>query len=111
MTSQSCFKKKSAVLLLLLSFLAVMLSPSKAAVAAGIHATAQINAFFTNSVYHYTITLNNTGVAGDASINTFWYAWTPGQDYLPSSPTNLMSPGAWVASVTHEGSGDGYGIQ
>lgn len=106
-------KKAILSLLMPLSFFTAILMPRGAAAAVGgIHASAQINAVFTNSIYRYTITLNNTGAAGDASINTFWYAWVDDPaNYLPSSPTNIMSPGAWSASVTHGGAGDGYAIQ
>ena len=59
------------------------------------------------STYDYTITLTNQG---SISINTFWYAWVPGQDYLPSSPTTIGSPTGWTGSVTHGGPSDGYAI-
>ena len=47
----------------------------------------------------------------DDSINTFWYAWIPGQNYLPVTPTNIASPAGWTFSVTHGGPSDGYAIQ
>lgn len=62
------------------------------------------------STYDYTVTLTNEG---SISINTFWYAWVPGQDYLPSSPTNIASPTGWTETVTHSTNppSDGYAIQ
>lgn len=60
------------------------------------------------STYNYELTLNDTGTT---NIGTFWYAWVPGQDFLPSSPTAESSPSSWTAKVTHGGSSDGYAIQ
>ena len=76
-----------------------------------ITADATISGVQAGPVYHYTITLNNTGSAGDDSIGTFWYGWVPGENFLPSSPSNIHSPTGWVAAVTHGGTGDGYAIQ
>jgi len=62
-------------------------------------------------LFNYTITLDNSA-ASTSPIGTFWYAWTPGQNYLPSSPsTPLTAPSGWSAALTHGGTGDGYGIQ
>jgi hypothetical protein len=59
--------------------------------------------------YNYTITLNDT--SSSTSIETFWFAWVPGQDYLPSSPTSVTPPSGWNDSIVHAGSSDGYGIE
>lgn len=50
--------------------------------------------------FDYTITLHNSA-ASDASIGTFWYAWIPGEDFLPTSPISISSPAGWTAIVTH----------
>jgi hypothetical protein len=60
--------------------------------------------------YNYTIALSNSSQS-DSPIGTFWFAWSPGQDYLPSDPISLSAPTGWVAQVTHGGTGDGYGIE
>jgi hypothetical protein len=58
--------------------------------------------------YNYTITLKNVGTT---PIETFWFAWVPGQDYLPTSPIGtVQAPSGWSGNVTHFGSADGYGI-
>jgi hypothetical protein len=58
--------------------------------------------------FQYNITLDNTG---SVSLETFWFAWVPGQDYLDSSPTGIVSPTNWTEIITHGGSNDGYAIQ
>jgi|GEM_PF-802516 len=99
----------------LLSLLMLTLLASAGNSSAAITADGQITALkiSTNNSYHYTILLSNKGQtnlpAGD-SINTFWYAWVPGDDYLPSAPTNIQSPAGWSASVTHGALPDGYAI-
>lgn len=82
-------------------------------VAAPLHAQLQASATVTStqvnaSTYHYEMVLKNTGTT---TIGSFWFAWIPGQDFMPSAPTNIGSPLYWGASVTHGGATDGYGIQ
>jgi hypothetical protein len=45
-----------------------------------------------NPVYNYDITLANTGTT---NIGTFWFAWIPGDDFLPSVPSAESSPSGW----------------
>lgn len=60
--------------------------------------------------FNYTITLNNT--AGSTSpIETLWYAWVPGADFLPSSPITVQPPTGWTGTITGGGSNDGYAIE
>jgi len=62
----------------------------------------------TGNVYNYDISITNTGTSG---IGTLWYAWNPGQDYLPTMPTSVGTPAGWTLDgITHGDSGDGYGI-
>ncbi len=42
--------------------------------------------------FDYTIKLTNTGTN---NLETFWFGWVPGQDFLPVSPTNIVSPANW----------------
>jgi hypothetical protein len=62
------------------------------------------------SNYEYSIDLTNTGSTG---IETYWYSWVPGQNYLPSTPSNFTEPGGWNApTVTGGGnSTDGKAIR
>jgi len=47
--------------------------------------------------YDYTVTLNNTSAS--TSIETFWFSWVPGEDFLPSSPTSVQAPTGWTYSI------------
>ena len=64
---------------------------------------AQINA----TTYHYKMTLNNIGTT---NLGTYWFAWVPGEDFMPTSPTNISSPPSWTSQITFAGPGDGYAI-
>jgi len=57
--------------------------------------------------FNYTLTLNNSA-ASTANIETFWFSWVPGQDFMAVSPTNIVAPSGWTDAITHAGSGDGY---
>ncbi|MBL8991538.1 MAG: hypothetical protein JNJ48_08170 [Phycisphaerae bacterium] len=46
--------------------------------------------------FGYTATVSNTGTT---TIGTFWFAWIPGQNYLPVLPTNITSPAGWTATI------------
>jgi hypothetical protein len=56
----------------------------------------------------YSAVLNNTGTT---TVGTFWFSWTPGQDFMHSPPVDIASPTGWTAAVTHGGGSDGYAIQ
>lgn len=54
----------------------------------------------------YDIQLTNTGTTG---IETFWFAWVPGMNFMPDEPSSISQPTGWTDTVT--GSTDGYAIQ
>ncbi len=59
--------------------------------------------------WHYNLTLNDTGTT---NVGTFWFAWTPGQDYMPTVPANITAPTGWIFTVTGANSGtDGSAIR
>jgi len=58
--------------------------------------------------FDYTIKLTNNGTN---NLETFWYSWVPGQDFMPVSPTNIVTPTDWTANITNAGSSDGFAIQ
>ena len=58
--------------------------------------------------FGYSIKLTNTGTN---NLETFWFGWVPGQDFMPVSPTNIISPANWTANITNGGSSDGFAIQ
>jgi hypothetical protein len=51
----------------------------------------------TPGTWQYSFTLNDTGTT---NIGTFWFAWKPGQDYMPTVPTNITAPSGWMFQVT-----------
>ncbi|MGC8559099.1 MAG: hypothetical protein ACP5O1_00285 [Phycisphaerae bacterium] len=58
--------------------------------------------------YNYTIELTNTG---SQSIDFLWFAWTPGQDYLYSTPLSASAPAGWTTNILSVGGGSGASIQ
>lgn len=77
-------------------------------------ATAQLSLVSTtgtqaNPVYHYSITVNDTGTT---NIGTFWFAWVPGADFLPTSPSAVSNPAGWTNTLTGtNNSTDGTAIE
>jgi hypothetical protein len=88
----------------------VLTAPVSAGV---IDASGNMTAVADGAKWDYTITLTNTSGAGNDSIETFWYAWVPGHDFLPGlAPTNIIAPSGWTDIVTGSGSAsDGFAIQ
>jgi hypothetical protein len=60
--------------------------------------------------FAYTITLTDNSSSTDP-IGTFWFAWTPGKDFMTNNPISEITPTGWVANITHGGATDGYAIQ
>jgi hypothetical protein len=58
----------------------------------------------------YALTLQNTSTAGNA-LETFWFAWVPGQDYLDTEPLSVQTPTGWTDSITGGGVSNGYAIE
>jgi hypothetical protein len=83
-----------------------------AASAANIEATATMTWAASGSNFDYTITLNNLSTS-DATIGTFWFAWLPNEDFLPTPPVSFESPAGWTGQVTHFPNVDtnGFAIQ
>jgi hypothetical protein len=54
--------------------------------------------------YHYDIVLSN--ISQDP-VGTFWFAWVPGMDFLPSMPVNIQPPPSWIYILN---GGPGYSI-
>lgn len=82
-----------------------------AATAGTIQADATIIGTPAGSDFDYTITLTNTGGAGDDGIATFWFAWVPGEDFMASKPISVTVPAGWKDVITHGGASDGFAIQ
>jgi hypothetical protein len=58
----------------------------------------------------FALTLQNTSTAGN-TLETFWFAWVPGKDYLDTDPLSVQLPANWTESITNAGSGDGFAIK
>ena len=58
--------------------------------------------------WHYSLTLVDTGTT---TLGTFWFAWVPGEDFMPTSPSDIDSPAGWSAKITNDGAADGFAIQ
>ncbi len=68
----------------------------------------------TDNTFQYSLTLKNTGHGKPTAANeieTFWYAWVPGEDFLDTAPLTVTSPTGWTDTITNEGSADGFAIQ
>jgi hypothetical protein len=81
-----------------------------AALAGPIDASAVLTSKPDGSNFDYSITLTNSS-ASTSPIGTFWFAWLPGEDFLPTNPFNITAPTGWTEQVTHTGPGDGFAIQ
>ncbi len=72
-------------------------------------ATATINgAEISPGEFQYTLALND---AGTTKLGTFWFSWTPGDNFMPVRPTNITSAAGWQDLVTHGGPSGGFAIQ
>jgi len=60
--------------------------------------------------FDYTITLSNSSASTD-SLETFWFAWVPGKDFLMTHPLTETPPSGWTDMVTNGGTTDGFAIQ
>ncbi len=68
-------------------------------------ATGQIsNQPLGGGAYHYSILLDNTGTS---SLETFWFSWLPGANFMPSIPSNISPAPGWTDAIT---TGPGYAI-
>jgi hypothetical protein len=72
---------------------------------AGLSGISNITNTVSGSTYTYSDTLLNNG---SVPIATYWFAWQPGQNYLPSLPTPA-APSGWTFTVS--GAAGGYGIE
>jgi hypothetical protein len=83
-----------------------LLMAAAGAASAAETATATITQTGTTGVdFNYSITLHDTGTT---NVGTFWYAWIPGEDFMPAAPVTVTNPGGWNDQIT---SSLGYAIQ
>ncbi len=75
-----------------------------------LEASATTSATPDGSNWDYTVALTNLSSSTD-SLQTFWYSWVPGRDFMPTSPLSVSSPAGWTDKITNGGSTDGFAIQ
>jgi hypothetical protein len=82
---------------------------SASSIQADVSASATISSTqLTPNTWQYDVTLDDTGTT---NVGTLWFSWLPGQDFMPSFPTNITSPASWSDLVTGGFPGDGSAIQ
>jgi hypothetical protein len=90
-------KSKSVSTRFALAVAAALAASAVSSHAQGEMASSTVSGVQSGSVYDYTITLMNT--SSTVSIDSFWYAWIPGEFYLPGIPSSASAPAGWTASV------------
>ncbi len=60
--------------------------------------------------FDYKIVLTNSSSSTD-SLETFWFAWVPGKDFMPTNPVSVTPPAGWTDNITNGGPTDGFAIQ
>ncbi len=86
----------------------VGLSAAVAANAAEIGTATITSTQISPGKFQYNLTLNDTGTT---KLGTFWFAWIPGDNFMPVTPTGITSPAGWQEIVTSGGPSNGYAIQ
>jgi hypothetical protein len=64
--------------------------------------------------WHYNMIITNDSAADNANttIGTFWFSWAPLEEFMEATPTNIIAPTGWTATLTGlTGPTDGAGIQ
>jgi hypothetical protein len=72
--------------------------------------SATISTVSSGATNSYSVTLNNDA-SSTVPIQTFWFSWIPGQDYMATSPLTVSNPPGWTDRITHGGANDGFAIQ
>jgi len=87
---------------------AVTVLMCNASAEASLMASATLSTNQTSAPFNYTVTLHNTGTT---NIGSFWLGWIFGEDFLPTTPTNILKPTGWSAALNGGGAGDGHSIE
>jgi len=61
-------------------------------------------------VYNYTLTLTNNPDS-TSNIETFWYSWVPGLDFMTTNPISVTAPTGWGIYVENGAYYGGFSIQ
>jgi hypothetical protein len=49
--------------------------------------------------FNYSLTFSDAASA-TSPIGSVWYAWVPGQFYLPTTPSSASAPNGWTANIS-----------
>jgi len=60
--------------------------------------------------FNYTLTLNNLPTS-TSPIETLWFSWVPGLDFMSAGPTSTTAPAGWGTYVESGSYYGGYSIQ
>jgi hypothetical protein len=52
--------------------------------------------------FDYTLTVGE-GSGTTTPIASFWYAWVPGEFFLPGDPSSAAGPTGWTATIVNDG--------
>ncbi|MFT3684206.1 MAG: hypothetical protein QM783_04640 [Phycisphaerales bacterium] len=78
---------------------AVVLSAFSTVSLAALQATGElVGTPMGGGVYHYTLTIHNTGTT---TIGSLWFAWIPGENFMTAAATSVTSPANWAGA--HQG--------
>lgn len=95
----------------LLAVLLLALGLGASAVQAQIVASGEISGTpVGGGVYDYTISLHNAP-GSSSGIQTFWYSWVPGADFMPTAPISVTPPPGWAYYISNDPYYYGYSIE
>ena len=78
--------------------LALLLASASAAWSQGQLASGTISGSGSGP-FSYSLTFSDAAGAS-SPIGSVWYAWVPGQFYLPSTPSSASAPNGWTANIS-----------
>jgi hypothetical protein len=92
-----------------LPVLALVLAGSTSIYASELATATMLSTQLNATTWEYDLTLNDTGTT---NVGTFWFSWVPGEDFMPTVPTDITSAAGWTEIVTGSGDAtDGSAIQ
>src|ERR1700722_16170948 len=92
-----------------LPVLALVLAGSTSIYASELATATMLSTQLNATTWEYDLTLNDTGTT---NVGTFWFSWIPGEDFMPTVPTDITSAAGWTDAVTGLGDAtDGSAIQ
>lgn len=78
---------------------AAFAASAMSAAAQGIIASGDVVGSAAGSDFDYTLSITD-GSGATSGIGSFWYAWTPGNEFMPTTPLSAFAPSGWTATVS-----------